>query len=182
MFENVVRDFDTHGRSLRSGGFWTLAVYRFGRWSMGLRSGPARRITSYAYSGFRAIVQLCTGVLLERETEIGEGFHIVHAGMISIHPATVIGKRVGVMHGVTLGTNMDRGAPVIGDDVFIGCNASVLGDVTVGSRARISANSLVIADVPPGGIAVGVPARAATLEFAHSANGLANSGRNGRSS
>jgi serine O-acetyltransferase len=51
-------------------------------------------------------------------------------------------------------------APVIGDDVFIGCNASVLGGVTIGAGARIADNSLVISDVPPGAIAIGVPARA----------------------
>ena len=107
----------------------------------------------------RPVVQHLTGVDLDRTTEVGEALHIVHGGMISIHPQTVIGDRVGIMHGVTLGTNMGKGAPVIGDDVFIGCHASVLGRVTIGNGARIAANSLVISDVPSGAMAVGVPAR-----------------------
>jgi serine O-acetyltransferase len=105
------------------------------------------------------VCELATGVLLERTTEIGEDLHIIHAGMISIHPDARIGKRVGIMHGVTIGTNMGPGVPTIGDDVFIGCNASILGGVTIGNGARIAANSLVITDVPEGAVAIGVPAK-----------------------
>jgi serine O-acetyltransferase len=104
-------------------------------------------------------VQHLTGVDLDRTTQVGEALHIVHGGMISIHPDAIIGDRVGIMHGVTLGTNMGPGAPVIGDDVFIGCQASILGRVKIGNGARIAANSLVITDVPSGAVAVGVPAR-----------------------
>jgi serine O-acetyltransferase len=64
------------------------------------------------------------------------------------------------MHNVTLGTNMSPEVPVIGNDVFIGCGASILGGVHVGDGARIAANSLVINDVPPGSFVAGVPAKA----------------------
>jgi serine O-acetyltransferase len=91
---------------------------------------------------------------------LGHRFHIVHAdGSISIHPDVVIGDNVGVMHNVTIGTNMSEEVPVIGNDVFIGVGASILGGVTVGNGARIAANSLVISDVPAGAVAMGVPAR-----------------------
>lgn len=159
MFENVRRDYERHGSSLRDGGFWALAVYRFGRWSLAQRSAPARWATSKVYGALKTACELATGVLLERTTEIGEDLHIIHAGMISIHPDARIGKRVAIMHGVTIGTNMGLGVPTIGDDVFIGCNASILGDVTVGDGARIAANSLVITDVPPRAVAIGVPAK-----------------------
>lgn len=167
MFESIREDFKVHGRSLRSGGFWTLVVYRFGRWSLSQRSPLLRSTSSRVYAALHAVTQLATGIVLERETEIGKGFHIIHSGMISIHPRAVIGERVGMMHGVTLGTNMGTGAPVIGNDVFIGCNASILGDVNVGDGARVSANSLVINDVPPGGVAIGVPAKTAVLDLAN---------------
>jgi serine O-acetyltransferase len=71
----------------------------------------------------------------------------------------VIGDRCGIMHNVTIGTNMTEGVPVIGDDVFIGVGACILGDITIGDRVRISANSLVTTDVPPDSIAIGVPAK-----------------------
>jgi serine O-acetyltransferase len=159
MFERLRRDYEKHGRSLRDGGFWTLAVYRFGRWSLAQRSAPVRWTTSKVYGGLKSMCELATGVLLDRTTQVGEDLHIIHTGMISIHPEARLGNRVGLMHGVTIGTNMGPAVPVIGDDVFIGCNASVLGGVTVGDGARIAANSLVITDVPPGSVAIGVPAK-----------------------
>ena len=78
--------------------------------------------------------------------------------MIQIHPSAEIGDRCGIMHGVTLGSD-GKGVPTIGNDVFIGCGATVLGGVKVGDNARIAANSLVISDVPSGSAAMGVPAR-----------------------
>jgi len=72
----------------------------------------------------------------------------------------VIGDRVGIMHDVTIGTNLERpGTPVIGNDVFIGTGARILGGVKIGDGARIAANSVVLTDVPAGATAIGVPAR-----------------------
>jgi len=157
MWREIRADRRQHG--LRSGGFWALAVYRFGRWSLERSSSKVRWATSKVYGACKPVVQLFTGVDIDRGTQIGEGFHIVHPGAISIHPNAVIGQRVGIMHGVTIGTNMGDEVPTIGDDVFIGCNASVLGGIKVGNGARIAANSLVITDVPAGAVAIGVPAR-----------------------
>jgi len=64
-----------------------------------------------------------------------------------------------VMHNVTIGTNMTGGAPRIGNDVFIGCGATILGEITIGDGVRIASNSLVISDVPAGAMAMGVPAK-----------------------
>ena len=69
------------------------------------------------------------------QVTIGQDFHIIHAeGSLSIHPEVVIGDRCGVMHNVTIGTNMTPGALVIGDDVFIGVNSTVLGRIRIGDR------------------------------------------------
>ena len=76
---------------------------------------------------------------------------MAHPYGIVIHADTVIGHRVTVMQQVTLGAK-DRGvhaAPVIGDDVYIGAGAKVLGAVRVGHGAVIGANAVVTRDVPP---------------------------------
>lgn len=160
MLDKLRSDFVRHGRSLRNPAFWAVAVYRFGGWSNQLPVAPARWLTSKAYGMLFLGVELASGIVLNREAQIGEDFHIVHSGNIKIHPDTVIGDRVGIMQDVTLGTNMEReGAPIIGDDVFIGAGAKILGTVRIGNGARIAANSLVINDVPEGATAVGVPAR-----------------------
>jgi serine O-acetyltransferase len=61
-------------------------------------------------------------------------------------------------HQVTIGAER-RASPKLGDDVFIGAGAKVIGAVTVGDGARIGANAVVIDDIPPGQTAVGIPAR-----------------------
>lgn len=159
MFEALRQDYQRHGRSLRNRAVWHLAVYRFGRWSLGLRWAPARWLTGKVYGLLSDLSEILTGITMSRTVEVGEGFHIIHAATIFIHPKVRIGARCGIMHNVTIGTNMDARVPEIGDDVFIGCGASVLGAVRVGDHARIAANSLVINDVPPHSFCVGVPAK-----------------------
>jgi serine O-acetyltransferase len=159
VLDKIRADYVRHGRALRNPALWALAVYRFGNWSNEL-PGPARWLTSKAYGAMFLAVEVTSGIVLNREARIGEDFHIVHNGNIKVHPDTVIGDRVGIMQDVTLGTNMDReGAPIVGDDVFIGAGAKILGAVRVGNGARIAANSLVLNDVPDGATAIGVPAR-----------------------
>ena len=70
-----------------------------------------------------------------------------------------IGRNCSVIASTTLGLRNDRAFPEIGDGVFIGAGARILGGVRVGDGARIGANAVVIADVPAGATAVGVPAR-----------------------
>jgi serine O-acetyltransferase len=159
MFRELYRDFDTHDRSLTNTGFWALAVYRYGHWAEA-REGALHKLATKLYGVLRMGVELTTGILIEPGCHIGEGFHIVHSGNIKIHPKAVIGRRCGVMQDITVGTTLGRdGAPIIGDDVYIGPGARILGPVRIGDGALIAANSLVITDVPPGATAMGVPAR-----------------------
>lgn len=129
--------------------FVALSLYRFGRWSLQLRPPALRWACSKAYGFLNFFVANVTKIWIPAQVRIGEDFHIVHcSGCLAIHPDVVIGDRVGVMHNVTIGTNMHGGVPRIGDDVFIGANASILGPITIGDRVRIGANVAVSVSVP----------------------------------
>ena len=162
MFKNIRQDYIIHGHSLINRAFWAMIVYRFGKWSLNVKIFPFSWIISKIYGFLRLISEIITNITIDPKMIVGEGFHLIHAeGPISIHPNVVIGKRCGVMHNVTIGTNMsDSGVPKIGDDVFIGVGACILGNIKIGNRVRISANSLVITDIPDDSIVIGVPAKA----------------------
>lgn len=91
--------------------------------------------------------------------EIGGGLFIAH-GQASCLAAERIGANCHIHHNVTIGWDYRGGrAPIVGNDVFIGTGAVVLGAVTIGDGARIGANAVVLSDVPAGATAVGSPAR-----------------------
>ena len=90
-------------------------------------------------------------------TPIGPGLFISH-GQSTILSAESIGANLQVHQGVTVGWDYrSERRPTIGDDVFIGAGAKILGAVTVGNGARIGANAVVLHDVPAGATAFGVP-------------------------
>ena len=78
---------------------------------------------------------------------------------IFISNSAVIGKNVVIFHQVTIGSNMvkgsvNQGAPVIGDNVYIGCGAKLIGAIKVGERARIGANAIVVKNVSANSVTV----------------------------
>ena len=160
LISEIKADYARHGRSLRDPAFVSLALYRFGRWGLARRTKPGRVLASKSYGLLAFFVCNVTKVWIPPRVTIGAEFHIIHAeGSLSIHPEAVIGDRLGVMHNVTIGTNMGPGAPVIGDDVFIGVNSTVLGPIRIGDRVRIAANTAVTTDGPSDSVVVGSPAR-----------------------
>lgn len=104
-----------------------------------------------------------TGIEIHPGAQIGKNIFIDHGMGVVIGETAIVGDRVKLYHGVTLGgTGNDKGAkrhPTIQHDVEVGANATVLGNVTVGHHAKVGANAVVIHDVPPYATAVGVPAR-----------------------
>lgn len=160
FFEEVGKDYERHGSMVLNAGFIALFFYRFGRWAGERRTSPVRKVARKLYGACNMIVSTVTRIWIPAEVTLGEGFHIIHAeGSISIHPDVVIGKRCGIMHNVTIGTNMTSGVPTIGDDVFIGVNSTILGHIRIGDRVRIAANTAVTTDVPSDAVVVGSPAK-----------------------
>lgn len=93
---------------------------------------------------------------------IGDRFFIDHGSGVVIGETAEIGHDVTLYHGVTLGgTSWSKGKrhPTLGDGVLIGAGAKILGPITVGCRARVGANSVVVTDVPEGCTVVGIPGK-----------------------
>jgi len=106
--------------------------------------------------------QLKTGVTLNPGTDIGPGLYIPHSGCIVINPHCKIGKNLYLSHDVLLGkahSGKRKGTPDVGDDVFIGAGARLLGKLTVGNNAAIGANAVVLNDVPANSFVAGAPAK-----------------------
>ncbi len=104
------------------------------------------------------------GVTIGHYVEMGPGLIIPH-GHVVIDGVVKIGRNCAINPWVTIGLNNSRRfgfslqGPTIGDDVYIGTGAKVLGPITVGDGARIGANAVVLHDVPAGATVVGAPAR-----------------------
>ncbi|PKL39694.1 MAG: serine acetyltransferase [Spirochaetae bacterium HGW-Spirochaetae-1] len=159
MFDQFKADYRRHEKSLLNPALWAVCNFRFGRSVMRIRFAPLRWFLRKIYGFNLFLILITSGIRLYCETQIGEDFHLIHSGNINIHPQTVIGDRCGIQHDVTIGTSIGPGVPVIGNDVFIGTGAKILGNITIGDGATIAANSLVITDVPAHTTAMGVPAR-----------------------
>ncbi|MDE3150026.1 MAG: serine O-acetyltransferase, partial [Acidobacteriota bacterium] len=102
-----------------------------------------------------------TGVDIHPGATIGRRLFIDHATGVVIGETAIVGDDVTMYQGVTLGgTGKEHGKrhPTICDRVFIGNNANVLGNITVGENSRVGAGSVVLSDVPPDSTVVGVPA------------------------
>ncbi len=113
--------------------------------------------------------QIKYGIQIYPETQIGEGFYLGHWGTLVINPKTIIGKNCNIAQGVTIGQanrGKAQGVPVIGDEVWIGPNAVVVGKITVGNNVLIAPNAYVNCDIPSNSIAMGNPARVFSSENA----------------
>ena len=160
MWGEIRKDYERHGRRISDPAFVSLAIYRYGRWALRRENRVGRWFANKLYGLLCILILNITKVWIPPTVRIGDEFHIIHAeGSLSIHPDVVIGDRFGVMHNVTIGTNMRGGAPVIGDDVFIGVNSTVLGRIKIGNRVNIGANTAVSTNVPDDSIVIGSPAR-----------------------
>lgn len=92
--------------------------------------------------------------------KLGGGLILLHGQGVVVHADAEVGPNCLIAQGVTLGVNERTGqAPRLGGRVDVGPGAKILGGVTIGDNAKIGANAVVLDDVPPGALAVGIPAR-----------------------
>lgn len=114
------------------------------------------------------------GIEIKSGTKIGKGFAMTHAYNITITPYATIGNNVNILKGATVGLSggKKRGAPTIGDCVYIGINSTVVGNITIGSDVMIAPNTFVNQDVPDHSIVIGnpckiIPRENATKEYVY---------------
>lgn len=92
--------------------------------------------------------------------QIGGGLYLGHAYNITINPKAKIGCNCNIHKGVVIGqTNRgkSKGVPTIGNNVWIGINAAIVGNITIGDDVLIAPNSFVNVDVPSHSVVFGNP-------------------------
>lgn len=106
--------------------------------------------------------QIKYGFQIYPETEIGEGLYLGHWGALVINPKAKIGKNCNIAQGVTIGQSnrgKNAGFPTIGNEVWIGANAVIVGNITISDNVLIALNAYVNTDVPPNSVVMGNPAQ-----------------------
>ncbi len=102
-----------------------------------------------------------TGIEIHPGATIGKGLFIDHGTGVVIGQTAIIGDYVTMFHGVTLGgtgnEKTKKRHPTIGNNVFIGAGAKVLGNITIGDNVKIGANAVVLKSVEENRTIVGVP-------------------------
>ncbi len=141
---------------------WSIASYRLSHWLYVDRPTAILRvplkILSFLFTKFCVVFMEMD---IDPQAKIGGGLYIGHIGGVHINPGAILGRNCDLAHRVTIGASaMGRqGIPVIGDEVYIGTGAVLVGKIKVGNKAKIAANTLVMTNVPEGATVMGVPGR-----------------------
>ena len=160
---NILReDYKVNGFKLEK--IWIVTIYRLGNF---IYYSALPKIFKKIMLIFLNIIRKILVVLLFKveipfSCKIGKGLKLMHPNGIILHKNVTIGKYCTIYHQVTIGSN-DKGdvnrVANIGDYVYIGSGAKVIGNVIIGDNCKIGANAVVINDIPENSVAVGVPAK-----------------------
>ncbi len=171
LLELLGEDYRTHASSVFQPGLLAVAVHRFGNARMGVQNAVLRAPLTLLYRLLYTLVNWFWGIDLPYTTRLGRRVRIWHHGGIVLG-ARAIGDDVHIRHNTTFGVANRRdltGKPILGNRVEVGVGACILGAVTVGDDSTVGPNSVVLKDVPPRTVVLGVPARPATLADARQA-------------
>jgi serine O-acetyltransferase len=138
-------------RALLTDGTAAVVLYRLMQASRHAGLAPAEML----FNKMNAIFGQC---IIGRGAEFGPGLVFIHSHGVVINGAVHAGRNLRIEHQVTIGAEKGK-SPCLGDDVFIGCGAKVIGPVTIGDGARVGANAVVVHDVPAQSTVVGIPAK-----------------------
>ncbi len=130
---------------------WHRLAHRLWRWGWVV---PARFVSHLG--------RFLTGIEIHPAARIGPGVFIDHGMGVVIGETAELGENVTLYQGVTLGgTSLKREKrhPTLGKNVVVGVGAAILGAITVGEGSRVGGGSVVVKDVPPNSVVVGVPGK-----------------------
>jgi serine O-acetyltransferase len=133
---------------------WPVVAYRFSRWARSVRIPLIGQLLRIFGLFFRKWVEIFTSVHIDVRADIGPGF-VIHSVYAINLGATKIGKNFTIATGCLI-SHACRG---IGDEVYFGPGAKLVGDAKIGNNVVIAANSLVLTDVRDDMMVMGVPAR-----------------------
>jgi serine O-acetyltransferase len=173
VLENLSRDIQCCGATrcervrefLGNPAMWAVLGYRFCRWVYLLETfwfikKPLKLVAEVV----SLLIHAATHIKLPWRASIGPGFYMPHTCCIVVNPHAVIGSNCTIAHGVTIGhraggSKRGGGCPVIGDRVYIGPGAAVIGPITIGDDALVGVGAIVARSVLPRGVVAGNPAR-----------------------
>lgn len=172
VFEDVKRDLLRYGPSggayrnaLLSHGAWATVGYRFARFAV---TAPIHPIFGWPLRFLAAVVQLVvrtlTNIDLSSASQVGPGLYMPHTGYVVVGAGVILGENVNLTPGVVLGHSLggehsSTGVPRLGDRVYVGPGAKLIGRIDVGDDALIGTGAVVTSSLPPRAVAVGNPAR-----------------------
>ena len=133
---------------------WPVTAYRFGHWTLGVRIPLIGLLLRMAGLFFRKAVEIFTSVHIDVHAEIGPGF-VIH----SVYAINLGKTKIGSNFTIATGCLISHACRGIGDDVYFGPGAKLVGDAKIGNNVVIAANSLVLTDVRDNMMVMGVPAR-----------------------
>lgn len=114
------------------------------------------------YKIFIRQIRLKYGIEISPEIKIGKGLYIGHPYNITINPRTILGDNINIHKGVTIGQEnrgWRKGTPKIGNNVWIGVNSTIVGNIKIGDNVLIAPNSFVNINVPNNSIVIGNPCK-----------------------
>jgi len=138
-------------KTLLTDGTCAMLLYRF------MQASQRCGLTPFAmiFNKFNTCFGQC---IIGRGANFGPGFVLIHSQGIVINTTVRGGRNVFLEHQVTIGAEKQQ-APVLGDDIFIGAGAKIIGSISVGNQSKVGANAVVTKDVPEGATVVGIPAK-----------------------
>lgn len=168
-YTTIQKDFYREsGKMLSSPEIWAKCINPNLHFIYILRKCQQYRKKSFLGAFWRLVLrhhQIKYGFQIYPETQIGEGFYLGHWGALVINPKTKIGRNCNIAQGVTIAQanrGKNEGVPKIGDEVWIGPNAVIVGNIKIGNNVLIAPNAYVNFDVPENSVVIGNPAQITT--------------------